>query len=282
MFVSGKWSRCLQCSTIRKAGSALSEWQDDLFNIIRSQRTFVEAKSIGLICFTLLEAINSCSFYPSWKLFQKKTKEFCTQKLPCFSSQNAKIFCCACCHGMPPSRDLSRVAGWQWEQRRWQCPGAGLALPGQLQRGSQLLPCPQQHCWSTGRAGQGEQAASESRHGEKASTVLYKQVGFSSTAPGNNNRRKQKTLLGTAQSQTSKTLSALHWTCTVVTQNTSFHNTGTLICILNTKLTIPPSLFLAPLSGIWEYILTGQLKDLPLLDFMLFYWWRKWAEGTNM
>lgn len=94
VFVSGKQSRCLQCTTIRRAASSLSEWQDELFNIIRSQRRFLEAKSIGLICFTLPEAINSCSLYSSWKLSKKRPWNSAHRNDRASAPKNQKSFCC--------------------------------------------------------------------------------------------------------------------------------------------------------------------------------------------
>lgn len=153
-FVSRKWSRCLQCTTTRRAASALSERQDELFNIIRSQRTFLEAKSIVLICFTLPEAINSCSLYSPFKLSQKKkkTKEFCMQKWPCFSSQNQKSFFCTMLLWKAPRRDLSRVPAGTAGAEVVAVSPSGLVSHGAPER----LPAPATHpahSRSTGRPG---------------------------------------------------------------------------------------------------------------------------------
>lgn len=174
----------------------------------------------------------------------------------------------------------------QGEPRLWQRPGAGLVFHGSS-RGAPSSSLPPAHSRSTGRAGQGraggagsfrKQAWRQRKHRALQAGQIFKHC------PRTQQPKKIKKPTGYSPKpniQNPLSTAVNIWTCTVVTQNTSFHeNTSTLVCILNTKLTIPP----VSSTAVWNLGIhpNRPIKHLPLLDFMLLDWWWKWAEETNM
>lgn len=80
------------------------------FHIIRIQRRFLEAKSIGVIYFTLPEAINSCSFYSPRKLSQKRLRNSAHINDRASAPKTKRACAVTCCQEKAPFRNCSEVS----------------------------------------------------------------------------------------------------------------------------------------------------------------------------